>query len=131
MNEEKDPLLASELAKLLRNVRGGIWTVEPGDVVLEHWRVFKLPDGTAHFVGFNTVEVEGRVSSSIRDFDFVTMTGHTKNGRGYTLAGPSGYDDDAFYVLESWLLLNNISLDDMEFLTLEEFKAMFPNYSPT
>jgi len=67
-------------------------------VVLERWSIRETSAGTRHFLGFNLVAGDGRVSTPIQSFDPVTRTGVTKSGSTYSLVGPAGQDKDAEYV---------------------------------
>ncbi|CAN7177324.1 hypothetical protein [Caballeronia sp. LjRoot31] len=67
-------------------------------VVLERWSIREAGDGRRHFVGFNIIDFEGRVSTPIRSFDSVTRTGSTESGSTYELVGRAGSDKDAEYV---------------------------------
>ena len=44
---------------------------------LRRWSVFQDEKGERHFVGYNITEGEGRVSSTIVEFDAATDTGRT------------------------------------------------------
>ena len=92
---------------------GEIWATSPventPEIMLRAWCVMELKDGDRHFIGYNVTEHEGRVSSKIMIFDSKMMRGITRSGRVYQLDGPSGYDDDAFYVWNRWRSINNIS----------------------
>lgn len=85
--------------------------VEP-DSVLRSWRVYELqlpglPAATRHFVGYNLITGDGRVSSPIQSWDPVTRTGVTRSGRRYHLddADP-GFNLDAEAVFSAWLRVN-------------------------
>jgi hypothetical protein len=73
-------------------------TDTPKDVVLERWSIRETSGGTRHFVGWNIVECEGRVSTAIREFDGETRTGSTASGSTYRLVGRAGNDKDAEYM---------------------------------
>lgn len=94
-----------------------IW--KPNDVdktpsiVMTNWKVFEVTspywDGSSrHFVGYNQTESEGRVSSEIQSFDPESMRGWTRSGRIYQLSGRPGTDEDAEYVWQKWLHINDI-----------------------
>lgn len=68
------------------------------DAVLELWCIRETDAGTRHFVGYNIVDGEGRVSTPIAVFDPVTGTGVTSNGIRYQLVGRAGQNRDAEYV---------------------------------
>jgi hypothetical protein len=74
-------------------------------VVLERWCVRETQTGSRHFVGFNIVGGEGRVSTPIQSFDPVMRTGLTASGSTYFLVGRAGHDSDAEYV---WSLASKI-----------------------
>jgi hypothetical protein len=91
-----------------------IWTTRPVDEIPEiqliNWDVRELPDGDRHFVGWNIVEMEGRVSSKIVTFDQRYMTGVTQSGRVYQLLRAPGTDSDAEYVWQAWCRINGVEL---------------------
>ncbi len=79
------------------------------DVILAKWSVFEFNKNeltSRHFVGFNLLSLDGRVSSPIEVFDKETMTGITKSGRSYRLRGQSGVHEDALYVFFKWKVIN-------------------------
>jgi hypothetical protein len=95
-----------------------IWITTPveevPEIVLREWRICEVsskswPEKTRHFVGYNVMESEGRVSSEIVEFDPKTMCGKTRSGRVYRLEGPSDYNRDAAYTWARWCRINNIS----------------------
>lgn len=77
--------------------------------ILINWAVYELPDGDRHFVGYNTVTGDGRVSSKIMEFDKATMTGTTRSGRKYRLDGISQMSNDAQYVWNIWAKYNKVT----------------------
>lgn len=93
-----------------------------GHVVLERWSIRERADtGERHFVGFDTVNNDGRVSSPIRAFDPITRTGSTATGSTYQLVGRAGQDGDAEYVwarvvrvweLKSWQDVTQVLVPD-------------------
>lgn len=100
------------------SIEGGVWASAPvserPEVVLTSWRIYEvaLPGGTKctrHFVGYNTYEREGRVSSAIVQFDPATMCGVTQSGRVYELRGKSGRDGDADYTWNRWKGINGVT----------------------
>lgn len=60
---------------------------------------------TRHLVG--RAMGEGRVCSSITEIDLERMCATTKSGRIYVIDGPSGFDGDAQYVLDRWMVNSN------------------------
>lgn len=103
-----------------------IWLTTPVDEVpqiqLRSWKVYEVssdlwPEKTRHFVGWNITEGEGRVSSSIVEFDKDTMRGRTASGRVYELIGQSGYNSDAAYTWNRWCKIN--SIDTIEEVQVE------------
>lgn len=78
------------------------------EVILSQWNVMRLLDGSRHFVGWNVMLGEGRVSSAIKEFDNTTMSGKTQSGRIYQLNGPSRHNADASYVWTIWCKVNKI-----------------------
>lgn len=101
-----------ELAHLCDVVEANsIWrpasvTQEP-ETSLTQWRVMKVNSDfnthkdTIHFVGY--AGYEGRVSSSVQEYDSKTKRGITKSGRIYELTGNSGFNGDAAYVWNMWV----------------------------
>lgn len=79
--------------------------VDP-EIRLASWRVYALPNGDHHFVGWN-LDGEGRVSSKIVSFDPTTRIGITRSGRAYELVGDPGNDSDALYTWGAWKRFNN------------------------
>ena len=74
--------------------------------VLIDWEIWEVDEGedrTFHFVGYNILENEGRVSSSIVSFDPESNTGVTRTGRRYELRGEAGWNKHAAYVWSMWL----------------------------
>lgn len=74
------------------------------------WRVFDVPRSkpelpcTRHFVGLAVEsELEGRVSSPMREFDAAKGQGRSGSGRIYRLQGMPGTHPDAQYVWNTWL----------------------------
>lgn len=91
--------------------------LESPDVTLSHWQVVELPDGDRHFIGYNTIELAGRVSSKIVKFDKDTKIGTTRSGRQYKLIGDcTTRNGDAEYVWEIWKKYNNIK----EYITVSK-----------
>ncbi len=103
--ELTDELVANVLAS-------SVWSVAPVDeepeIVLKDWTVFEVtssfwPDKTRHFVGYNSLDREGRVSSAIIQFDAEKATGITKSGRVYRLLGKQGTGSpDGLHVWNYW-----------------------------
>lgn len=100
-----------------------IWGVAPVEAEpqkwLEAWQVFKVVKSNGfedrfglHFVGRNSIEVNGAVSSKIESFDSVTMRGITRSGRIYQLLGLPGFCDDAQYVFSNWCRINKVEAED-------------------
>lgn len=83
-----------------------IWTVrsvegQPSvDLVL--WKIFEVDGDTRHFVGADTSDFSGRVSSAVVEFDVSTMRGVTQSGRIYELQGNPGDSEQADYVWNKW-----------------------------
>lgn len=107
-------------AKLI--ISGGVWATRPvaeqPHMQLIRWSVWEVGDGektTRHFVGYNVLDGEGRVSSKIIDFDPATKRGRTHSGRIYELVGHPSYDQDGMYVWGRWLRAN--SIDDSRDVT--------------
>lgn len=68
------------------------------EVILERWSIRESDAGTFHFVGFDHVASNGRVSTAIRVFDAFNRTALTASGSEYLLVGRAGHDSDAEYV---------------------------------
>jgi len=92
-----------------------IWKVKPIDqapeIELEQWQILEVTSpywvgATRHFVGYNTADREGRVSSAIAQFDKTKMQGITHSGRVYKLLGQPTWNKDAEYVWCSWCSVN-------------------------
>ncbi|WP_193567049.1 hypothetical protein [Paraburkholderia azotifigens] len=78
-----------------------VWRVPGGlDVVLKLWSIRETDSGVRHFVGYDVVNAEGRVSTPIMQFDPMTGTGVTSTGSRYQLVGRAGHNRDAEYVWE-------------------------------
>lgn len=91
------------------------------EVILSSWNVMRLLDGSKHFVGWNVMLREGRVSSAIQEFDNSTMNGKTRSGRIYQLEGPSGHNGHANYVWTIWCKINKVD-PGTAILVNEEFE---------
>lgn len=68
------------------------------DVVLELWCIRETDSGTRHFVGYNIVDGDGRVSTPIVEFDPEMGSGVTSSGSRYQLVGRAGQNRDAEYI---------------------------------
>lgn len=68
------------------------------EILLERWSIRETPNGDRYFVGFNTIECDGRVSTAIVSFDAHTRLAITASGRQYRLLGRAGFDRDGEYV---------------------------------
>lgn len=109
----------SEINLVVLGITGGIHQVasvmdEP-EISLIQWSIKECDrkDGrrTRHFIGYDTAGREGRVSSSIVEFDPARKRARTGSGRVYELVGPSGHNRDADYVWEKWMLLQKAKND--------------------
>lgn len=105
----------SDIKLVVLGISGGIHTVasvtnEP-EIQLSHWSIRECDrkDGrrTRHLVGYNLKGQEGRVSSSIEEFDPDRLRVRTGSGRVYELVGKSGTHSDAEYVWEQFLYLQH------------------------
>jgi len=89
-----------------------IWATAPvgeaPSIVLITWRILQTDTDERHFVGYNLVDREGRVSTPIDQFDLATLTGRTCSGRIYQLQGRPGVDADAMYVWNAWCRANGV-----------------------
>ena len=73
-------------------------------VCLSRWSVREVqPRATRHLVGHNLTEREGRVSSSITDYDAERRRVTTESGRAYELVGRPGMDSNAECLWRIWL----------------------------
>ncbi|ACD18255.1 conserved hypothetical protein [Paraburkholderia phytofirmans PsJN] len=83
--------------------------VEPSTDLL-HWRVMEiLPDGHVHFVGLNSSNYLGRISSETLVYDSATHRAESRSGRIYFLRGPAGLDGVSEYFWSFWCEHNHIS----------------------
>jgi hypothetical protein len=81
-------------------------------VELIRWRIMRTNSGGMHFVGCETVDHNGRVSSAIAAFDAAARRGATRSGRIYLLSGPSGFHPAATYVWTRWCEFNKVTAYD-------------------
>jgi hypothetical protein len=82
---------------------------EEPDAVLDRYAVYETEDGEHHFVGYNRITCDGRVSSKIEQWNPDTRTGITRSGRRYKLQEYAGFvHDDAVYVWGIWCQRNGI-----------------------
>jgi hypothetical protein len=82
------------------------------EVFLSRWHVTEASNDTEttlHFVGYNSKEGYGMVSSPIVEFDFTKKCGKTRSGRVYQLVGQPGFNVEADYVWQNWKKFNNIT----------------------
>lgn len=106
-------------------------TIEP-ECKITQWAIFKTPkntfqeDHTYHLVG--NVDGFGRVSSPIKECreevstDDVKRIVITRSGRSYELYGErDGLSKDAIYVLERWLHINRLSIENIKYLSFDKF----------
>lgn len=121
----KDKILGQQLSDVIADLEKhpNIWGAAPIEVEPEKWiaswQVFKVAHVNGfkerfglHFVGRNTINSTGAVSSKIEKFDPATMRGVTNSGRVYQLIGLPGVWDDAQYVLENWCRFNQVKVED-------------------
>lgn len=96
-------------------ITGGMWGTpavsEQPMIHLVRWRVIEIQGGERHYVGYNIEDREGRVSSSIQQFDATTSIGVTSSGRVYELIGDPEYDPDGEYVWRSWVRANKVETE--------------------
>lgn len=111
-------------------LRQSIWAVpdvsaQP-EVLLERWRVVEVQAADRqmerHFIGYNSKNREGRVSTAIQEIDFATRRGVTRSGRVYELVGPPGHDPDGEWVWKNWARLNQVTSE--RDVTAEVFKKI-------
>lgn len=117
--------MSDQLDDLARElIQNSVWAAAPVDVEpevrLSSWRVYAVR-GQRHFVGYNLILREGRVSSAIQFFDPKTRRGVTRSGRVYELVGSSGWDPDADWVFGVWLQAQGLSRKDAVEVPPEEF----------
>ena len=111
-----------------------IWTpptsAEQPDLTLLGWAVFlvlvpEIGTPTAHAVGYNLRDGEGRVSSPIVKVDDQRRCVVTSTGRVYRLSGQPGLGSDASYVWARWLRMWNADVkEDLSQATLAGFEAV-------
>ena len=109
-----------------------IWTpptvAQAPGLVLSGWRAYKvlIPANqglvTAHLVGYNETDGEGRVSSSLVRFDLESRCGATASGRVYRLTNHEGLGADAEYVWAKWLRIYDAEvLESLSLAALSDF----------
>lgn len=109
----------SEISLVVLGISGGVHAVssvtDVPEVRLIQWLIKECErrDGqrTRHFIGYDADGREGRVSSSIVEFDPECKRARTSSGRVYALEGPAGHNRDADYVWEQWMLLQKAKND--------------------
>ncbi len=79
---------------------------------LVRWRILRTEGDECHFMGFNVDDQDGRVSTTIVQFDAERLRGITSSGRVYELHGPPGLDPDAAYVWRIWAKVNRVTKAD-------------------
>jgi hypothetical protein len=73
-------------------------TTSAEDVWLERWSIRESDKGERHFLGYDVLSCDCRVSTPIATFDQASRTGTTASGSRYRLVGRAGRDSDAEYV---------------------------------
>lgn len=109
----------SEISLVVLGISGGVHAVasvtDVPQVRLIQWSIKECErkDGrrTRHFIGYDADGREGRVSSSILEFDPERKRARTSSGRVYELEGPAGRNRNADYVWEVWMLLQKAKKD--------------------
>jgi hypothetical protein len=94
------------------------------EVFLSRWHVTQASNNTEttlHFVGYNSKEGYGMVSSPIVEFDSTKKCGKTRSGRVYKLVGQPGFNLEADYVWQNWKKNNSI----LESKEINIFKQCF------
>ncbi|KVK93974.1 hypothetical protein WJ47_00160 [Burkholderia ubonensis] len=90
-----------------------IWRIAPvidePEVSLSRWKILETADGIRHFVGADSRDRTGRVSSEVVTFDPRSLRGETRSGRIYQLIGEPGRSDNADYVWKRWCELNSVT----------------------
>jgi hypothetical protein len=98
-----------------------LWNVasvpDQPQIRLSNWTIKHCKEGD-FFVGTNTAEGTGRVSTKIVMFDQHNRRGRTESGRVYELIGSPGYSNDGEYVWNTYKVINRLTE-----LTGEEAKA--------
>lgn len=96
---------------------------------LHTWQIYKVVEAKAypeffgyHFVGYDVRGGHGAVSSKIEQFDPVTMCGVTQSGRVYQLVGTPGVNSDGQYTLASWILANELVMEDATEEFIQHYK---------
>jgi hypothetical protein len=96
-----------------------VWTFgtvesEP-QVRLSEWRVLEAgyvdreTPRSRHFVGCDSRDGTGRVSSAITSLDVLKRRGSTRRGRIYELVGRSGSSSNAEYVWDMFCRINGVT----------------------
>ena len=107
--------MKGRVIEIIGGIHAAAGITEQPEIILERWSVkevsgyLKRPGRTRHFVGWNVVDVEGRASTAICEFDPTTRRGRTESGRVYELRGDSGYQADAAYIWKRWSLINGLT----------------------
>lgn len=106
-------------------ISGGIWKTssieQTPEIVLSRWTIRELPNGDRHFVGWNSTEGEGRVSSKIVEWDDTTLRGKTQSGRVYQLREDDmAINMDAEYVWGRWCSINSVT--DYKIVRFKEYQ---------
>jgi hypothetical protein len=84
-----------------------VWSVtdDPADepTILTDWALFELPNGARHIAGCVPYPREGRVTSTVVEFNIATLRAVTESGRVYQLRRRGyGLNLDAEYVWNIW-----------------------------
>jgi hypothetical protein len=90
-----------------------MWSVasvsaEP-ELSLSNWQILETQHGSRHFVGSDSRDDTGRVSTAIQQFDPIALRGVTLSGRIYRLVGPRGRSEHGQYIWERWCKVNGIT----------------------
>lgn len=102
------------------------------EAILMSWRVYEVDFGpdhgkSRHFVGYNTVTKDGRVSSPIQTWDRPSRTGVSRSGRLYTLSDERlGFNLDAQHVFNVWLRRNQAYVPNVTLVPVDvsdEYRA--------
>ena len=83
------------------------------EVVLTNWAIVELTSelwagSTVHFVGYNSLYREGRVTSPLMSYNPIKKSAITRSGRHYVLSGEPGLNPDASYVFETYKRINKV-----------------------
>jgi len=86
----------------MERIETAIWTAPPISqtpvVELIDWSAVRLPTGKVRLIGYDPEVCEGRVSTSVKEFESATKTATTRSGRKYVLTGDPGWSEAGWRV---------------------------------